>query len=351
MKIAITSDVHLRSKKEYSERYNALIDIFDQVLTDKIEILIIAGDLFNAESQNYSEFDELCKQVKYSEIKFYIIPGNHDSGINSKYFTAKNIEVFNEPKMLPLGEPPVNFFFLPYLFGKSMGEIIAKYNNTLPERWILIGHGDYLSGIQTPNPYEPGIYMPLSRADIEYYKPTKVILGHIHKKMNLGRVYYAGSPCGLNINETGKRSFATIDTNNLDIAAKTVTTDYIFFNETVIALPTTNEFDYIKNTISDMVKNWGISETDIPKVRIRLKLKGYTSDKRQLQRVIKESFSNFVFYNGEKLDLTEVSIFNDPERIRIVEKVKEEIEKLEWNNKITKKGDILEQALHIILKE
>jgi len=351
MKIAITADVHLHSKEAYSERYNALVNILDQMITDKIKILVIAGDLFDKESQNYSEFDELCKLEKYSEIKFYIIPGNHDSGIESKYFTSNNVQIFNKPKILQLGEPPLNFFFLPYVLDKSMGEIIAEYKNNLPEQWVLISHGDYLSGIRTPNPYEPGIYMPLSRTDIELFNPIKVILGHIHKKMVIGRVYYTGSPCGLNINEIGKRSFLIVDTNNLDIATKIVDTDYIFFNETLIALPTIKEFDYIKNKISDMIKKWEISESDIPNVKIRLKVKGYTSNKKQLLSVIKDSFTNFAFYEGEEPDLTEVSIFNEPERIQIVEQVKEKIEKLKLDDEIIKKEDILEQVLHIILKE
>lgn len=351
MKIAITADVHLHSKEVYSERYNAILNILYQMITENIKILVIAGDLFDAESQNYSEFDELCKLKKYSDIEFYIIPGNHDLGIKSKYFTANNVQVFNKPEILQLGEPPFDFFFLPYVLDKSMGEIIAEYENDLRDQWVLISHGDYLSGIRIPNPYEPGIYMPLSRTDIELFNPIKVILGHIHKKMEIGRVYYVGSPCGLNINETGKRSFLILDTNNLKIVAKTIDTDYIFFNETLIALPTTNEFDYIKDKISDMIKKWEINESDIPKVRIRLKVKGYTSDKKQLLSVIKDSFTNFAFYKDEEPDLTEVSIFDDPERIQIVEKVKDEIEKLELDDEITKKEDILEQGLHIILKE
>ena len=171
MKIAVTADLHLKSREECPERWNALANIIDQMPTEGIKRLIIAGDLFDIESQNYSEFDEFCKQN--NQIEFYIIPGNHDSGISPKHFTAGNIKIFNEPKILPLGEPPLSFFFLPYIPDKSMGEIIAKYKDTLSERWVLIGHGDYLEALDSKS-YEPGIYMPLSRTDIDYYKPAKL---------------------------------------------------------------------------------------------------------------------------------------------------------------------------------
>ncbi|MBI3377581.1 MAG: metallophosphoesterase [Nitrospirae bacterium] len=353
MKIAVTADLHLKSREEYLERWNALENIINQMFDEDIKILIIAGDLFNKESQNYSELDEFCKQKKYEQIKFYIIPGNHDSSVSSKYFTADNIEIFNEPKILPLGEPPLYFFFTPYIPDKSMGEIIAKYKDDLSERWVLIGHGDYLEGSRLPNPYEPGIYMPLSRTDIEYYKPAKVVLGHIHKRMELGKVFYAGSPCGLDINETGERSFLIVDTNSINITSKTVDTDYIFFNETLIVLPTEDEFDFIKNKIVGVVERWNLNENEISKAKIRLKVKGYTSDKKQLETVIKATLREIAFYNDEEPDLTEVAVFNDTERISIVEKVKEEIERLEWNfgDERTKRDDMLEQALKIILNE
>lgn len=353
MKIAVTADVHLKSKGKYPERWNALANILDQMLSEDIKILIIAGDLFNEESRNYSEFDEFCKQVKYTsnQIKFYIIPGNHDPSIKPQYFTSDNIKVFNKPKIIQLGEPAINFFFIPYLPGKSIGEVIAECKDNLSNLWVLIGHGDYTAGLREPNPYEPGIYMPLTRNDVEYYNPAKVILGHIHKKINLGKIHYPGSPCGLDINETGKRSFLIINTDTLEITEKTVDTDYIFFNETLVALPTADEFDYMKKKILGMTEKWNVSENEIPKVRIRLKLKGYTSNRSRLLAVIKEALQNFTFYNNEEPDLTEVSIFDDPERIGIVEKVREEIEKLKWDDGITLKEDILEQALHIILKE
>ena len=50
MKIALTADLHLTSKDKYPERYNALENILDQVVANKIEILIIqiTSDLFIA---------------------------------------------------------------------------------------------------------------------------------------------------------------------------------------------------------------------------------------------------------------------------------------------------------------
>jgi len=353
MKIAITADVHLKTGQEYPERYNALKDMLDVLVKDDIHILIIAGDLFDIGSQNYSVFDELCRDKKYAGIDFYVIPGNHDAAIGPKYFTASNIKIYDEPELVSIGGFAPGFFFVPYLAGKSMGEVIAKHKAYLPDRWVLIGHGDYLSGTRDPNNYESGVYMPLGRSDIEYYDPSRVILGHIHKKMETGKVRYPGSPCGMDINETGRRSFIIFDTDDLSITEKKVNTDYLFFIENLLALPTPNEFEDIKNKIEGFVEGWDLSKEEILKARVRLKVKGYTSDKKKLEATIIGAVADFKFYNDEGPDLSEVSILNDLERVSIVERVKSKVESLgeDYGYPQQRRDLILEQALGIILKE
>ncbi len=353
MKIAITADIHLTSSKKHPQRWNALAGILHNMLSEGIEALIISGDLFDKESQNYSEFDQLCRQKKYidAKLKFYIIPGNHDASLKAAHFISENIRVINEPEIIQLAQNNIDFLFIPYIPGKSIGEIIAEHQHNLADNWVLVGHGDYIAGLREPNPYEPGIYMPLTRNDVQYYTPAKVLLGHIHKKMHLGKIYYPGSPCGLDINETGRRSFYILDADTLEITEKTVDSDYIYFNETLIALPAQDESSYVQKKIQEMVKGWNLTEKEIPKARIRLKVKGYTTDKLKLLKVIKEALNNYIFYQDQEPNLDQVSIFEDPEKISIVEKVLEQINDLDWNDAVTKKEDILEQALHIILKE
>ncbi len=353
MKIAITADIHLKTDKENPERFNALQDILDQLADENIKNIIIAGDLFDIESQNYSIFDELCKKEEHRSTNFYIIPGNHDPSISSKYFTSENIKVFDKPTFQDFDDCTSSFFFIPYFAGKSMGDIFAKNRKDLTGQWILVAHGDYLSGIRNPNTYEKGVYMPLGRSDIEYYNPLLVILGHIHKKTATGKVYYPGSPCSMDINETGRRSFIVLDTKDLSISERTVKTDYIFLSEKLIVMPTANEFEDVECRVNDLVKSWNLSIEETGRARIRLKVKGYTSDKKHLMDVLNESLSDFAFYSDEGPDLSEVSLFDDPEKAGIVERVKKQIDSLQADCGYTqaKKDLILEQVLGLILSE
>ena len=47
MKIAITADLHLTTKKEHPERFNALKEILEHLRRENVPPLIIAGDLFD----------------------------------------------------------------------------------------------------------------------------------------------------------------------------------------------------------------------------------------------------------------------------------------------------------------
>ncbi len=348
MKIGITADIHLKEKREDSpERYAALEDILFKLKNKEVGTLIVAGDLFDKECNNYSEFDEICK--KNSNINFLVIPGNHDPGISSTYFTADNVEIIEKPEIRELGG--TGFFFIPYDERKTMGEIIAQHGEELPEKWVLIGHGDYLSERIPENHFEVGTYMPINRSDLERFGPDLVVLGHIHKRGSHQSVHYTGSPCGLNINETGPRHFSLMDTDNLNYEAEKVDTERIYFNETLLVLPVKNEKEYAKEKIAEMINNWNISEKEMEKVELRLIIKGYSRNLKLIEEAIQEEFQGVNFYDGDggELDFSEINILKTDERLEIAEKVKQAVEKSE--SLIEEKGLTKEQVLEEALKK
>ena len=200
MKIAVTADAHLRAGAGHPERYNALGNVFDQTVEAGIENLIIAGDLFDKDFQDYSEFEKLCRN--HTSLQLHIIPGNHDPSISGKSITGDNIHIYTDPSVLEIDS--VTFLFIPYEEKAKMGEKIAQLEHEIDgKQWVLVGHGDFYGGVKEPNPLEPGTYMPLSRKDVGRFKPRTVFLGHIHKPHSPANdVHYVGSPCGLGISET-----------------------------------------------------------------------------------------------------------------------------------------------------
>ncbi|MDD4635565.1 MAG: metallophosphoesterase [Dehalococcoidales bacterium] len=328
MKIAVTADVHLTSEGQCPERYQALKAIMEALKQEGINNLIIAGDLFNRDFANYSEFDNLC--ANYPGLSLHIIPGNHDPSISKKAITASNVNIYTETTPVPFDS--ITVLFVPYKSSTTMYEQASPYMEALEgSPWILIGHGDYYDGVKEVNPLEKGTYMPLSRENIDALRPQKVILGHIHKRMNRGNVFYCGSPCGLDINETGKRFFLVFDTTDGHISEREVPGTPLYFNETFVLVPSENEVEHCCKQIRKRIAGWVIGKQDMPRVVVRVTAKGYCMDKSTLLDAIREEFKGYKFYDDHSPLADELSVSADPQLKTIAERTMQLIDEAEWD--------------------
>jgi len=324
MKIGITADLHLTSKDNHPERYNALLDILQQCKQQDIEQLIISGDLFDAPLSNYSEFESICKSSEFSKIELYIIPGNHDANINNKQIVAKNIRICDQPTCVKLADGWESCF-IPYrdgqTMGKAIGDVLEKGNEC---QWVLIGHGDWFGSIDEPNPYEDSkIYMPLTRKELDIFKPDFVFLGHIHIPQKNGNVYYSGSPCPVATNETGYRRFLTFDTESGKVGESRVNSDKLFFSVKLIVMPTKDEQSLLLHQIEACKQDWNISEKDLERVKIRVDAIGYSNDRGSIVKTIEKGFEEFEFL--KPTDVSNVNIANDIERNFLIEQFQENL--------------------------
>lgn len=350
MKIAITSDIHLKTKEETLERYNALESIFKEIQQRGIKNLLIAGDTFDKEFSNYNDFNILCE--RYKDIYVTVIPGNHDPEIERKFFTADNLEIIDKPLIKKIDG--LDILFLPYTLIKTMDEVLTDYFyiNNKPDRWLLLGHGDYITVNRQMNPYEPGFYMPISSKAIEKYNPLIVILGHIHKASKFGRVIYPGSPFGLDITETGKREFIIYDTKTNNIEKAFVQTDIIYLIESVLTYPVDDETEFLKGRINQMIENWKLTKEELRKVKLRLIIKGFTKDLRGLKSIISSHLEErgISLYDAEGPDLESIKVMKDidEERVTLLDKVKEKIGDIHMQSIETSKDKIMEKAMELI---
>jgi len=356
MKIAITADLHLRQDR--SERINALANLLERISVDGISMLIISGDLFDREDQNYGYFDEFIKE--YKEVEIIIIPGNHDPSLQQRHFITKNIRVITEPEIIRLKD--VHFVLVPFRFGLSMDEALAEFFDTtsVPDRWVLLAHGDYITGTRTPNPYEPGIYMPLSSQAIEKYKPEKVILGHIHRPLyrgELGRVYYPGSLCGLDINETGPRGFIVLELPQLQVQWQRLPTDVIYFIEKLLIFPEDDE-EAIAKRVQRIIESWPIEKDERAKVSLRLHLTGYCWDKRAAVEAVRKYLSaqGIKLYDRSPLTDELNHIAEDPfheERLKLLERIKSRVSSMKqtrFDGIEISPEEILREAMELIFQ-
>lgn len=350
MRIAITADNHLADKNKYPERYAALEDILRQVKAEKVKNLFVAGDLFDKEFRNYKEFEALCK--KYLQVQLHIVPGNHDIGISEKSIVCPNVHIYTEPSMLELDSTLI--VLIPYSEKSKMGDKIAALEGEIKgKEWILISHGDYCGGIREVNPLEPGIYMPLSRENINSFNPRVVFLGHIHKPIEYDGIYYVGSPCGLDISEVGERRFLLYDTDVGSIASLKVITDILYFEESFLIVPVENEVELLRDEIRNRIKSWGINSDDYSKITIRIIASGYAMDRNKILKTLEEGFAEYNYYKGETPSIENLSSSADPQLNAIAKRAIEFVEGLEWEfgGDQPDKEQIKLEALKVIYQE
>ena len=354
MKIAITADLHLTTRESHPERYHAFENILEQMIDDKIDTMIVAGDLFHETCRNAAELETICRNPKYKHVQFHFVPGNHDALLEASIFASENIFVHTEPQIHRFDLMSMPFVFLPYQKEKTMGEALAPLASEVePHRWILVGHGDWVEGMREVNPMEPGVYMPLTRTDLESFRPARAILGHIHKSMDRGIVHYPGSPCPMDIGETGRRRFLIIDAETGMIQSRKVDSDILYFDESLLILPVEDEVVYLMSQIDSKQKAWALTKAEKSRTQLRIKVRGYTSDKKRLMETVKAGFEGFAYYKNSGPDLDEVSLSVNVERAEIAHRVMNEIDQLTWSTDENEPGkdQILLEALRAIYEE
>lgn len=329
MKIAVTADAHLRTRASHPERYNALENVFEQTAAAGMEHLIIAGDLFDEDFQNYSEFEALCR--KFPALELHIIPGNHDPSITGKSITGDNVRIYTDPTALEMDS--VTFLFIPYEQSAKMGEKIAQLEHEIDDKqWVLVGHGDFYGGVTEPNPFEPGTYMPLSRKDLGRFKPRTTFLGHIHKPhCPFDGVTYVGSPCGLDISESGRRRFVIYDTTDGSIESRVIETDVLYFTESFLVLPRDNETQLLEQEIASRIESWGIDLSDHPKVRLRVTARGYAKHRSAVLQAFVLGFEGFKYFKNEGPSIENLSVSSDDQLEAISKRAMKLIEDLDWS--------------------
>jgi hypothetical protein len=149
--------------------------------------------------------------------------------------------------------------------------------------------------------------MPISRENINALRPQKVILGYIHKPMTFEGVCYCGSSCGLDITETGKRSFLLFDTVDGSTIEREVPGTPLYFNETFILVPSENEVEHCCAQIRERIAAWGIVEQDMARTVVKVSVKGNCMDKSAILNSIKEEFAHI---SHALFEFITIGIFN-----------------------------------------
>jgi predicted phosphodiesterase len=313
MSVAVTADLHLTTRAENPARFQALEDILEQMLSSGVETLVIAGDLFDKDRRDFSEFEAILRRAEYRALQVVILPGNHDAGLAQASFSVANMLVMDRPRLMVLEEGGLPFFFLPYKASESAGAQLVPFRADLPpDGWFLVSHGDYTGGPSAPNPREPGVYMPLTRADINAFLPVRAFLGHTHLPFQSERVISPGSPAAVDPSETGKRGFCVTDPLSDALEQRFVRQGPIYMKEDFLIVPSPEEIVNLKTGIIHRLLDWGFTPEDRQRVNLLARFNGCAVDRSALRAAVLEALGDVRLYPDGEPDFSNVLAEDDP---------------------------------------
>ncbi|MDR2660823.1 MAG: DNA repair exonuclease [Lactobacillaceae bacterium] len=240
----------------FNSLFKTFINIIDLAISNDVDFILFAGDLYNTTNRSIYVEDFLGKQffrLKEKNIKVYIIHGNHDFsndgiphlpwGDNVVEFNnngrADILETKNQEKVAVVG--------ISYADRHIEKSLLDKYQTRRDDVDYQIGlyHGEVDSNQSN--------YAPVKLEDIKILGYDYFALGHIHIAQVLSEnpyVAYSGSIQGLNKKEVGPHGVIYVQSNQ----DKTLNVEFIHTNEIEwknldIELDTNQELDLIMQTI------------------------------------------------------------------------------------------------------
>ena len=203
----LSKEVSDVSKNELLEVFKNIIDLS---INENVEVLLIAGDVFDNLTVNKNTLFFISDQLKrIKNIKVFISPGNHDP-YNEKSFYS----MINWPENVYIFKGDMEFKEV-----KELNLVVwgAGFRNSYENETLLknidvdndkinimLLHGEITSG-NSNNEYNPIYIKDIYESNIDY-----IALGHRHKfsgilKAGITTYAYSGCPQGRGFDEAGEK--------------------------------------------------------------------------------------------------------------------------------------------------
>lgn len=198
-----------KRKEDLRETFGAIID---KALKEEVDIILMAGDLFDNATVMKTTVDYLIRKLKeIPDIKVFISPGNHDPYHGKSFYKIiqwpKNVHVFQD-NLEKVHIEELNTVVYGVGFGdnyerKSLIEgMESKIDIDDRKINIMVLHGDVTSGESE--------YNPITEENIGKSKMDYIALGHKHDFSGILRenktfYAYSGNPEGRGFDECGEK--------------------------------------------------------------------------------------------------------------------------------------------------
>lgn len=239
MKFIHAADLHIDSPMRGLDTYDgapvdmlrgasrrALIGLVELALREKVDLVILAGDIFDRELGDFHAalfFREQMIRLVSAGILVFIVKGNHDAEgqISKRLPDVKGVHVFSSrtAEVIDLADLGVA------VHGKSFPErivsedLVPSYPEPIADRFNIGVLHTSLNGRAEHDPYAPTDVATLLAKNYDYFA-----LGHIHAREVVReanpRIVFPGNLQGRHVGETGSKGceLVIVDGNTITSA-------------------------------------------------------------------------------------------------------------------------------------
>lgn len=336
-------EVAKNNKEEIKRVLKNIINICNE---EKIDILLIAGDVFDNYTVKKETLVYVSKIFKMLEnTRVFISPGNHDPFNEKSFYTLidwpENVYIFKgDMERIDLDDLNLSVhgfaFNEKYIKETKLKDINIKENNIN----ILVCHGD-LNGKSSD-------YNPILKEDIEMSKLDYIALGHIHlyygiQKIGQTTYAYSGCPQGRGFDELDSKGviIGEVSKGFTDLSFReTSIRNYYSIKVDVTNLNTTLE---VEEKIKDATKDYKRDKDLFKIILIGNTSKEFNINENIILESLKEEFYFIKIINNTKIQINYDHINLDSVEGIFINEIKKRMEDEEDT-------EILELALDIGLR-
>ena len=203
----LSKEVSDTSKNELLEVFKNIIDL---AIDENIEVLLIAGDVFDNLTVNKNTLFFISDQIRrINNIKVFISPGNHDPYNEKSFYNIinwpENVYIFNgDMEFKEVKELNLIIWGAGFRSNYENETLLRGINVDNDKINIMLLHGEITSS-NSKNEYNPIYINDIYNSNIDY-----IALGHRHKfsgilKEGMTTYAYSGCPQGRGFDEEGEK--------------------------------------------------------------------------------------------------------------------------------------------------
>lgn len=263
----------------------AFSTIVDLCITEQVDALMIAGDLYDGDQTSMKTARFLASELSRlasANIRTFIIRGNHDalSRVSKELVLPDLVKLFGgRPEHVlidrPDGQKPVAIHGLSFANPAAPESLLPKYKPAIADAINIGMMHTSLGGSPDHDPYAPCSPGDLQATGFEYWA-----LGHIHKRSVISgptTIVMPGIPQGRDINEAGPKSVTLVAiTDDGRVSIEERQTALAEFARVNIDADGLIEWSQLVDAITDALSA-ARSGSAVPELVVRLGFSGETS--------------------------------------------------------------------------